>query len=50
MATIWREYIELTGKPTEVMDVSSWLSKATLDVIGEVALDYCVSDAAAYAS
>jgi hypothetical protein len=42
MVTLWREHIESTGKTNEVMDVSSWLSRATLDIIGEVAFDYRV--------
>ena len=42
MATVWKRNIESTGKKSATFDVALWLSKATLDIIGDVAFDYKV--------
>ncbi|KAK0238250.1 cytochrome P450 [Armillaria nabsnona] len=40
MAQKWKDSIEVSSDQSAVMDVSSWISRATLDAIGQAAFDY----------
>ncbi|SJL11330.1 uncharacterized protein ARMOST_14733 [Armillaria ostoyae] len=40
MAQKWKDSIEVSSDQSAVIDVSSWISRATLDAIGQAAFDY----------
>ncbi|KAG7448645.1 cytochrome P450 [Guyanagaster necrorhizus] len=40
MAQRWKDSIEVSPDQSTVLDVSSWISRATLDAIGQAAFDY----------